>query len=173
MQPASRRRRTLVFIAAAVLLAIAIGYWQFQDAPVARNPLPQQPVDVADSTTAADSTADTATVTLNPQPAPTPAVRNVPQETSRAKSQLPVETQAEQPSAPAAEEPKPAPAKPPACDQLVLRDGDLIDVHVTEVGVQEIRYKRCGFDDGPNYVVLRRDVLSIRYSNGEVERLTP
>jgi hypothetical protein len=60
-----------------------------------------------------------------------------------------------------------------ACDQLILRDGDIIDAHVTEVGTSEIRYKRCNRRDGPNYVVRKRDVLSIRYPNGSVDRFDP
>lgn len=61
---------------------------------------------------------------------------------------------------------------PPACDQIVLRNGDVIDAKVKEVGVNEIRYKKCDRQDGPDYTILKRDVLSIRYSNGEVERFS-
>ena len=62
---------------------------------------------------------------------------------------------------------KPAPVP---CDQLVLRSGDLIDVVISEIGVNEIRYKRCRWKDGPNYVVAKADVLSIHFANGDVER---
>lgn len=62
---------------------------------------------------------------------------------------------------------KPAPV---ACDQLVMRDGDLIDANVLEIGVNEIRYRKCRRDDGPDYVVSKSEVLSIRYSNGDVDR---
>ncbi|AQG78125.1 DUF4190 domain-containing protein [Spirosoma montaniterrae] len=64
------------------------------------------------------------------------------------------------------------PRKPaaPGCDQIVLRNGDVIDAKVKEVGVNEIRYKKCDRQDGPDYTISKRDVLSIKYSNGEVER---
>lgn len=59
---------------------------------------------------------------------------------------------------------------PPGCDQIVLRNGDVVDAKVKEVGVNEIRYKKCDRQDGPDYTISKRDVLSIKYSNGEVER---
>lgn len=61
---------------------------------------------------------------------------------------------------------------PPQCDQIVLRNGDVVDAKVKEVGVSEIRYKKCDRQDGPDYTISKRDVLSIKYSNGEVERFT-
>lgn len=61
---------------------------------------------------------------------------------------------------------------PPGCDQIVLRNGDVVDAKVKEVGVNEIRYKKCDRQDGPDYTISKRDVLSIKYSNGEVERFT-
>ena len=57
-----------------------------------------------------------------------------------------------------------------ACDQIVLRNGDVVEAKVKEVGVNEIRYKKCDRPDGPDYTISKRDVLSIKYSNGEVER---
>lgn len=59
---------------------------------------------------------------------------------------------------------------PPGCDQIVLRNGDVVDAKIKEVGVNEIRYKKCDRQDGPDYTISKRDVLSIKYSNGEVER---
>lgn len=63
-------------------------------------------------------------------------------------------------------------ATPPQCDQIVLRSGDVIDAKVKEVGVNEVRYKKCDRPDGPDYTISKRDILSIKYSNGEVERFT-
>lgn len=62
---------------------------------------------------------------------------------------------------------KPAPAK---CDQLVMRNGDLVEVVVLEVGVNEIRYERCNWPDSPAYAVRKADVLSIHFGNGDTER---
>ncbi len=59
---------------------------------------------------------------------------------------------------------------PPPCDQIVLRNGDVVEAKVKEVGVNEIRYKKCDRQDGPDYTISKRDVLSVKYSNGEVER---
>ena len=59
---------------------------------------------------------------------------------------------------------------PPGCDQIVLRNGDVVDAKIKEVGVDQIRYKKCDRQDGPDYTISKRDVLSIKYSNGEVER---
>ena len=56
------------------------------------------------------------------------------------------------------------------CDQIVLRNGDVIEAKVKEVGVNEIRYKKCDRQDGPDYTISKREILSIKYSNGEIER---
>lgn len=66
----------------------------------------------------------------------------------------------------------PRKAVAPDCDQIVLRSGDVIDAKVKEVGVNEIRYKKCDRLDGPDYTILKKDILSIKYSNGEIERFT-
>lgn len=58
----------------------------------------------------------------------------------------------------------------PGCDQIVLRNGDVVEAKVKEVGVNEVRYKKCDRQDGPDYTISKRDILSIKYSNGEVER---
>lgn len=59
---------------------------------------------------------------------------------------------------------------PPQCDQIVLRNGDVIEAKIKEVGVNEIKYKKCDRPDGPDYTISKRDVLSIKYSTGDVER---
>ncbi|AQG80634.1 hypothetical protein [Spirosoma montaniterrae] len=81
-----------------------------------------------------------------------------------------IEKQPEQPNL-VEEKPKTPANALPTCDQLVLRSGDLIDADISEIGVNEIRYKKCRWKDGPDYVLPRNEVLSIRYANGEVERL--
>lgn len=86
--------------------------------------------------------------------------------TASARSAKPVQEPEAEPERPAE-----SPA-PPRCDQLVLRNGDLLDVTITEVGISEIRYKKCNRSDGPTYAVDKRDVLSIRFADGAVERFT-
>jgi len=56
-----------------------------------------------------------------------------------------------------------------AHDLIVLRDGNIIEARVLEVSPTEIRYKRFDHLDGPTYVVLAINVLSIRYENGRTE----
>lgn len=56
-----------------------------------------------------------------------------------------------------------------AQDLIVLKDGNVIKSKVTEIGIQEIRYKKWSNTDGPSYVIGKSDVLSINYENGEVE----
>jgi len=61
---------------------------------------------------------------------------------------------------------------PPQCDQIVLRNGDVVEAKIKEVGVNEIKYKKCDRPDGPDYTISKRDVLSIKYTNGDVERFS-
>lgn len=56
-----------------------------------------------------------------------------------------------------------------AQDLIVLKDGTVIKSKVTEIGIQEIRYKKWSNLEGPSYVIEKSDVLSINYENGEVE----
>jgi len=56
-----------------------------------------------------------------------------------------------------------------AQDLIVLRDGNIIEAIVVEVSPTEIRYRRFDHQDGPIYVVLAINVLSIRYANGRTE----
>lgn len=65
-----------------------------------------------------------------------------------------------------------ATARQAPCDQIVLRNGDVIEAKVKEVGVSEVKYKKCDRPDGPDYTINKRDILSIKYSNGEVERFS-
>lgn len=53
------------------------------------------------------------------------------------------------------------------CAEMIKRNGDIIEVKVIEVGVSEIKYKKCEHLDGPIYSILKSDVFMIKYSNGE------
>lgn len=59
-----------------------------------------------------------------------------------------------------------------AQDLIVLKDGTVIKSKVTEIGIQEIRYKKWSNQEGPSYVIEKSSVLSINYENGEVESFT-
>ncbi|MFT5723279.1 MAG: hypothetical protein ACI9JN_000388 [Bacteroidia bacterium] len=53
-----------------------------------------------------------------------------------------------------------------SCDLITLKDGTEISAKVTEVGVSEVRYKRCDNQTGPTYVMNKSDIFMIKYSNG-------
>jgi len=55
------------------------------------------------------------------------------------------------------------------CDSLYLKDGTLIIAKVKEVGLKDIRYKLCDFQEGPDYLVEKLRASHIHYSNGKVE----
>ena len=58
-----------------------------------------------------------------------------------------------------------------AQDLIILKDGSIIEAKVTELSPTEIRYKRFDHLDGPNIVIPKSNVLSIRYENGRVENI--
>lgn len=59
------------------------------------------------------------------------------------------------------------------CDTLILHDGSSIHVLLKEVGYKDIRYKRCDFQDGPDYLVEKFRVKAIHYNNGVKEIVSP
>lgn len=52
------------------------------------------------------------------------------------------------------------------CDVILLRSGEEVSAKILEVGINEIKYKKCNNLDGPIYSVLKDDVFMITYSNG-------
>ena len=57
-----------------------------------------------------------------------------------------------------------------ADDIIVLRNGDIINAIVKEVQKSEIKYKKVSNPDGPLYSIEKSDVLSIKYTNGEIDK---
>jgi hypothetical protein len=57
---------------------------------------------------------------------------------------------------------------PENCDELVLTDGTIIDAQVEEIGIDIIKYKECNNLDGPDIILAKSRVLSIRYKNGKI-----
>jgi hypothetical protein len=53
-----------------------------------------------------------------------------------------------------------------AQDIIIKKSGDEIRSKVVEVGINDIRYKRYDFQDGPVYTISKSDVLLIKYENG-------
>lgn len=154
----------------AVLLLVAGYYWvQHTQGMTSTEGQPAVATDTSVAVTELDISAiDTTSVTRETVPQK-PPISPAPTRTTKAKSLTDEPDASDQEPKPAKTAEKPV---PPPCDQLVMRNGDLIDAKILEVGVDEIRYKRCNRDDGPDYVVSKSDALSIRFANGDVERFT-
>jgi len=56
-----------------------------------------------------------------------------------------------------------------AQDIIVTKDARRINAKVTEVNVDNVRYKNFDNQDGPVYTLLKSDIASIVYQNGQVE----
>lgn len=60
-----------------------------------------------------------------------------------------------------------------AQDTLFTKKGNIIPCIVTEIGIDEIKYKTIDNTDGPNYVARKTDVSKIVYKNGKTEFFLP
>ena len=56
-------------------------------------------------------------------------------------------------------------------DLIVQRDGSMIEAMVVEISPMEIRYRNFGHLDGPIFVIMAADVLSIRFENGMIHTI--
>jgi hypothetical protein len=57
-----------------------------------------------------------------------------------------------------------------AQDVIVLHDGSTILSKVSEVGVNEVKYKKFANQEGPTYTILKSDILRINYENGDKDK---
>ncbi len=53
---------------------------------------------------------------------------------------------------------------------MYFRSGDSLEVKLLEVGISEIRYRKWSNLQGPLYVCLKKEVGSIRYENGVLDK---
>lgn len=60
-----------------------------------------------------------------------------------------------------------------AQDSLFTKKGNIIPCVITEIGIDEIKYKTYDNVDGPNYVIRKTDVSKIVYKNGKTEVFLP
>jgi hypothetical protein len=60
----------------------------------------------------------------------------------------------------------------PGCDTIVLRNGDIMEAKVVEIGQREIRYRKCGDSEGPVFVANITEVFMIKYPNGTRDYFT-
>ncbi len=67
--------------------------------------------------------------------------------------------------------PKPVLFFPPedSCDVLIFKDGSEVKAKILEVGVNDIKYKRCSNLDGPNHISRKSEIFMIKYANGTKE----
>ena len=56
-----------------------------------------------------------------------------------------------------------------AQDVIVKKDGSIIQSKVMEINGVEIKYKKWSNQEGPMYSIIRSEVNSINFQNGEVE----
>ncbi len=55
------------------------------------------------------------------------------------------------------------------CDVILLKNGEEIEAKVTEIGTDEIKYKKCSYQEGPTYSIKKSTVFRVKYSNGSID----
>lgn len=60
-----------------------------------------------------------------------------------------------------------------AQDKIYLRNGGIIDAKVKEVAPQTIKYTKKDNPDGPDFIIRKGEVTSIRYANGSTDAIDP
>jgi hypothetical protein len=56
-----------------------------------------------------------------------------------------------------------------ACDTMVLKSGTVIACKINEIGLNEIRFRKCNYLDGPVITISKSDIAKINYANGTSE----
>lgn len=57
-------------------------------------------------------------------------------------------------------------------DVITTKKGEDIEAKVIEVGLTEVKYKRIDNPDGPVFILLKSEILLIRYENGSKDIFT-
>jgi hypothetical protein len=57
-------------------------------------------------------------------------------------------------------------------DILVKINGDTIAAKINEIGLNEIKFKKFNNQEGPQYIVSKKEVSKIIFNNGEVEHFS-
>lgn len=52
------------------------------------------------------------------------------------------------------------------CDVITLKTGEEISCKVSDIGLSEIKYKKCDNLNGPSISIRKEDVFMVKYSNG-------
>lgn len=58
------------------------------------------------------------------------------------------------------------------CDVILLNNGDEISAKVIEIGINEVKYKKCDNINGPLFTISKNSIFSIKYSNGSKDVFT-
>lgn len=53
------------------------------------------------------------------------------------------------------------------CSKIILRNGDLIEATIIQVTTTEVKYKRCGKPNDPEFIQALKNVLSIKDETGD------
>ncbi|HMG16674.1 MAG TPA: hypothetical protein VK590_14550 [Saprospiraceae bacterium] len=59
------------------------------------------------------------------------------------------------------------------CDNIVQLNGDEIKSKIIEVTLEEIKYKKCEYLNGPQLTIKRTEVFMLKYPSGETTTITP
>lgn len=59
-----------------------------------------------------------------------------------------------------------------AQDVIVFANGESVAAIVTEIGGNEVKYKKASNPNGPTYTIERKDISHINFQNGETEYFT-
>lgn len=58
-----------------------------------------------------------------------------------------------------------------AQDTLLMKNGNQVIAKILEVNTAEIKYKRFDNLEGPTFVIVKNDVVMIKYQNGTVDKI--
>ena len=54
------------------------------------------------------------------------------------------------------------------CSRIILKNGDVIEADISQINPTEIKYKRCGKPNDPEFIIAKGEVLSIQAEDGEI-----
>ncbi|MDR0830252.1 MAG: hypothetical protein LBN95_09125 [Prevotellaceae bacterium] len=54
-------------------------------------------------------------------------------------------------------------------DIIITKTSQKIEAKILEIGIDDVKYKKFNYQDGPTYTVKKCEIASINYKNGEVE----
>lgn len=52
-------------------------------------------------------------------------------------------------------------------DYIMLKSGEELNVKITEIGSDDVKYKKSNFLEGPDFVISNSEIFMIKFSNGD------